>query len=182
MSVYKKLQDVRVELQKTPLKKSGKNKHIGFEYFELGDFLPTVQELFLKHKLSSNFSIVQDEARLLVIDIEDNSQALFTTPTAAATLVKATPVQELGAMHTYVRRYLYVNALEIIENDIVDPAMGDKKDATPEPMITGDQLVKISTLATTERLEKMLAYYKVSKLEELTLKQASDAIKTLNKK
>ena len=55
MSVYKKLQDVRVELQKTPLKKSGKNKHIGFEYFELGDFLPTVQELFLKHWLS-NFS------------------------------------------------------------------------------------------------------------------------------
>ncbi len=182
MSVYKKLQDVRVELQKTPLKKSGKNKHIGFEYFELGDFLPTVQELFLKHKLSSNFSIVQDEARLLVIDIEDNSQALFTTPTAPATLVKATPVQELGAMHTYVRRYLYVNALEIIENDVVDPAMGDKKDATPEPLINGDQLVKISTLATTERLEKMLAYYKVSKLEELTLKQASDAIKTLNKK
>lgn len=182
MSVYKKLQDVRVELQKTPLKKSGKNKHIGFEYFELGDFLPTVQELFLKHKLSSNFSIVQDEARLLVIDIEDNTQALFTTPTAAATLVKATPVQELGAMHTYVRRYLYVNALEIIENDVVDPVMGDKKDDKVEPLINGDQLVQISTIATKERLEKMLAYYKVSKLEELTLKQASDAIKTLTKK
>ncbi len=181
MSVYKKLQDVRVELQKTPLKKSGKNKHMGFEYFELGDFLPTVQELFLKHKLSSNFSIVQDEARLLVIDIEDSSQALFTTPTAAATLVKATPVQELGAMHTYVRRYLYVNALEIIENDVVDPALGDKKEE-PVQMINGDQLVKISTLATKERLDKMLAYYKVSKLEELTLKQASDAIKTLTKK
>lgn len=181
MSVYAKLQAVRVELQKTKLKKTGKNKHIGFEYFELGDFLPTVMELFLKHKLSSNFSILGDTATLTVVDIEDSSQATFTTPTASATLVKATPVQELGAMHTYIRRYLYVNALEIIENDVVDQVIGDKKEEQ-EPLLTGEQLVQINTLATPERLSKLLAYYKVSKLEELTLKQASEAIKTLQKK
>ena len=41
MSVYRKLQEARIELQSKPLKKSGKNKFAGFEYFELGDFLPT---------------------------------------------------------------------------------------------------------------------------------------------
>lgn len=182
MSVYAKLQAVRVELQGTKLKKTGKNKHIGFEYFELGDFLPTVMALFLKNKLSSNFSILENTATLTVVDLEDNTQAIFTTPTASATLVKATPVQELGAMHTYIRRYLYVNALEIIENDVVDQVIGEKKEEVLEPLLTGEQLVQINTLATPERLSKLLAYYKVSKLEELTLKQASEAIKTLQKK
>ena len=67
-----------------------------------------------------------------------SSQALFTTPTAAATLVKATPVQELGAMHTYVRRYLYVQVL-IIENDVVDPAFRVIKKKKTIQMINGDQ-------------------------------------------
>ena len=58
MNVFEKLQLCRVELQKSNLKKSGKNKFAGFEYFELGDFLPKVNELFNDHKLFSNFNIV----------------------------------------------------------------------------------------------------------------------------
>ena len=45
MSVYRKLQAVRYELSKLNLKKSGKNKFAGFEYFELGDFMPTAHKL-----------------------------------------------------------------------------------------------------------------------------------------
>ena len=46
MSVYKKLQEARVKFHGKSLKKSGENKFAGYKYFELGDFLPTVQEIF----------------------------------------------------------------------------------------------------------------------------------------
>ena len=31
---------IRVDLQKSKIKKSGKNKFAGFDYYELSDFLP----------------------------------------------------------------------------------------------------------------------------------------------
>ena len=45
-SVHKKLMQARIKLQATPLKKSGLNKFAGFQYFELGDFLPQIQQIF----------------------------------------------------------------------------------------------------------------------------------------
>ena len=46
MSIFKKLADAREEFHKMKLKKSGNNKFAGYSYFELGDFLPVVQEIF----------------------------------------------------------------------------------------------------------------------------------------
>jgi hypothetical protein len=46
MNVYRKLQLARVLLQNTRLNKSGKNKFAGYEYFELGDFIPAIQVIF----------------------------------------------------------------------------------------------------------------------------------------
>lgn len=179
MSVYKKLQECRVELQNKELKKSGKNKHLGFNYFELADFLPTVNELFKKHGLFSQFNI-EDVATLTIVDTEDESTTVFTTKTAPATLQKATPVQELGAEHTYIKRYLYINALEIIENDIVDQVIGTD-DVKPKEKATKQQVARIIELFEPSRIPKMLQYAKVEKLEDLTLQQASDFIKKQEK-
>ena len=49
MSVYKKLQEARIKLQNTELKKSGHNKFAGYKYFELGDF-KKAEELWAKAK------------------------------------------------------------------------------------------------------------------------------------
>lgn len=174
MSVYKKLQECRVELQSKSLKKSGKNKHLGFEYFELGDFLPTLNEMFNRKGLFSKFDL-GDVATLTIVDTEDDSQVVFTSRTAPATLQKATPVQELGAEHTYIKRYLYVNALEIIENDVVDQIIGEEPKV--ELKATPKQIDELKKLFTPERIVKMLEYVKVSSLEELTLEQASNFIK-----
>ena len=40
---------IRVKLQNAKLKKSGKNKFAGFDYFELADFLPKLNELMLEN-------------------------------------------------------------------------------------------------------------------------------------
>ena len=55
-NVFEKLQQARVQLQNSKLKKSGKNAYAGFSYFELADFIPTVNNIFNDLKLFSNFS------------------------------------------------------------------------------------------------------------------------------
>ena len=46
MSVYSKLMEARIRLQNTKLNKSGHNKFAGYQYFELGDFLPQINQIF----------------------------------------------------------------------------------------------------------------------------------------
>ena len=133
MSVFKKLQDARIELQGKVLKKSGLNKFAGFQYFELGDFLPEVQALFHKHGLSSTINFHAADAVLMIVDVDDNSSAIFSCPVVIPTMKGCNEVQALGAMITYIRRYLYVNALEIVEHDAMDAVVGkdDKQSGKP---------------------------------------------------
>ena len=48
---------IRCALQKKNLKKSGKNKFAGFDYFELADFLPTLNELMLAEGVNDLFTM-----------------------------------------------------------------------------------------------------------------------------
>ena len=123
MNVYKKLMAARLELQRAPLKKSGHNKFAGYLYFELGDFLPTVHEIFAKHQLAGVVSFASDIARLRIVDIEDGQHIEITSPMSSAALKGCHEVQNLGAVQTYLRRYLWVTALEIVEHDAIDGQM-----------------------------------------------------------
>lgn len=124
-NVYQKLQSARVELQKLNIKKSGENKYSGFKYFELKDFIPPLNEILLSNGLSTNFSIIDNQANLFVINCDNPEEnILFTSPIAEAPLKGCTPIQSVGAVHTYMKRYLYLNALEITEDDILDKNAG----------------------------------------------------------
>lgn len=132
--VHLKLQQARVALAKQPLKKSGLNKHLGFQYFELGDFLPAIQNIFADLKLCGRTWFDHTTAYLAIYDGEKpESFVVFSSPTAQATLNKGTPIQELGSMHTYMRRYLWLMAMEISENDLVDAEAGDVRPAESKP-------------------------------------------------
>lgn len=118
--VYEKLQKARIKLQHTELKKSGHNKFAGYKYFELGDFLPAIQSIFFELKLCPVVSFGTDLATLRIIDTENGGCVTFTSPMAEAQLKGCHPIQNLGAVETYSRRYLYVTALEIVEHDAID--------------------------------------------------------------
>ena len=120
MSIYQKLQDARVKLQSSKLKKSGHNKYSNFSYFELGDFIPQVTEIFNKVGLCGVVSFTQDTAYLTVHETEGDGYITFTTPLVYASVEKTQPIQNLGSTHTYIRRYLWLMAMEIVENDVVD--------------------------------------------------------------
>lgn len=140
MNVYQKLQIARLSLQSKELKKSGKNKFAGYEYFELQDFLPTVQTIFGDTGLSAVFCCDNESATLTVYNVEKpDEQVVFKAPMAAAELKGCHPVQNLGASISYLRRYLYVNALEIVEHDALDATTGNpavKAEPKPEPKPT----------------------------------------------
>jgi hypothetical protein len=124
MKVYKKLSDARIKLQRTELTKSGHNKFAGYKYFELGDFLPAVQSIFNEVGLIDAISFTEDLATMVVYDVEDGSSVTFTSPMGSANLKGCHEVQNIGAVETYQRRYLYVTALSIVEHDALDAVTG----------------------------------------------------------
>lgn len=145
MSVYRKLQEARIELQSKPLKKSGKNKFAGFEYFELGDFLPTIQTIFTEKGLCGTITFYTDLAILTIVDVDKPEDKIeFKSPMSTAELKGCHAIQNLGAVQTYLRRYLWVAAMEIVEHDSLDAITGkdDPKKAEPtveSPRIVGDK-------------------------------------------
>lgn len=134
MSVYKKLQEARIRLQNTKLKKSGHNKFAGYYYFELGDFLPTIQSICDDIGLCGMVSFNHEMAFLQIVDTEDGTSVMFTSPMSSAALKGCHDVQNLGAVQTYLRRYLWVNAFEIVEHDALDATMGSDVSKKPEPV------------------------------------------------
>jgi hypothetical protein len=145
MSVYKKLQEARIDLQSRPLKKSGRNKFAGFEYFELGDFLPTIQNIFTEKGLCGTITFYTDIAILTIVDVDKPEDKIeFKSPMSTAELKGCHAIQNLGAVQTYLRRYLWVAAMEIVEHDSLDAVTGkdDPKKAKPtveSPRIVGER-------------------------------------------
>ena len=140
ISIYQKLQKVRLEISKSNLKKSGKNSHLGFSYFELEDFLPKATELFDKYGLCPIFRIEVEPSGIeyaYMTIIDGNEQVIFKIPTAEPT--GNNPIQMLGSKETYCRRYLYLAVLDLVENDGVEPSLDSNKKvefATPGQIAT----------------------------------------------
>jgi hypothetical protein len=134
MTVYKKLQEARVRLHKTKLNKSGENKFARFHYFELGDFIPQVTEIFNEVGLCGVISFTPDAGYLHIHDVETDKYITFMTPMVMANMDKVQAIQNLGSTHTYMRRYLWLLAMDITENDVVD-AVEPKSEpkSKPEP-------------------------------------------------
>jgi len=138
--VYQKLQKARVKLQNVELKKSGYNSFAGFKYFELGDFLPTVNSIFFELGLCSVFTIDNNEAIMQIVDTEFGGTIFFRSPVAEAVARvtidagKSPAIQALGSQHTYLRRYLFLNALEITEHDAIDATLGKDEPKSAKPV------------------------------------------------
>lgn len=133
MSVYKKLMQARIMLQSVKMKKSGHNKFAGYDYFELADFIPDVQRIFNEVGLCGVVSFSKDLASLTITDFDDATQQIvITSPMATAALKGCHEIQNLGAVETYERRYLWVAAMEILEHDALDSS-NPKDQETKKP-------------------------------------------------
>jgi hypothetical protein len=133
-NIYQKIQRVRSELVSLNLKKSGKNTYSNFTYYELGDFLPALNQLMDVYGLATRFVIhpendgQKERAVLEVFNSErPEDKIVYFSETASVEIGKkrdgtggADPIQNLGGKITYMRRYLLMMAFEIVESDSVE--------------------------------------------------------------
>jgi hypothetical protein len=134
MSVHQRLMQARITLQSKKLAKTGKNKFAGYNYFELADFLPTVQEIFAQVGLCGVVSYGTEQATLTIFNSEDPDDLIeVCSPMSSAALKGAHEIQNLGAVQTYLRRYLWVTAMEIVEHDALDAVLGSDDSSTSKP-------------------------------------------------
>jgi len=133
MNVYQKLNEAREQFHKAKLKKSGHNKFANYYYFELGDFVIPALEIFKSHGLTSVISFGKEEASMTIVNNDKpEEKIIITSPMSSAALKGCHEVQNLGAVQTYIRRYLWVAALEVLEHDALDGTVGsDKKTIKP---------------------------------------------------
>lgn len=121
MNVYEKLIQARLMFQDENVKKSGQNKYAGYTYFELNDILPICNKICNEIKAVCVLNFTETVATLQFIDCEKTDDIItFTSPMSEATLKGCHKVQNLGAVETYIKRYLYQNCFEIAENDALD--------------------------------------------------------------
>ena len=134
MKVYQKLNAARKQFHTLQLKKTGLNKFAGYTYFELGDFLIPALNVFDENGLCAFISFGKDIATMTIVCTEDGSSVTLTSPMAEAQLKGCHPIQNLGAVETYQRRYLWVSALEIVEHDALDSSAPLKDDKKVQPI------------------------------------------------
>lgn len=129
MSIYLKLNKARIQFHSLKLEKTGHNKFAGYKYFELGDFLIPALKVFQENQLCAFISFGAEMAIMSIVDTDTNEQMQITSPMSTAALKGCHEVQNLGAVQTYLRRYLWVAALEIVEHDAVDASAGKEESA-----------------------------------------------------
>lgn len=120
---------IRVALQNAKIKKTGKNQHAGFSYFELADFLPKLNELMLEEGINDIVSFTtgseQMFATLTLTNGEEQQMYTipfrwFETPVSNSGNKMMQDIQYLGAINTYIKRYLYLNAFGITDGEVID--------------------------------------------------------------
>lgn len=88
-------------------------------YFQLEDIIPIAAPLFNEEDLLPLINFTKEECSLTLLDMRDDTKRIiFTAPVREWNGNAAvTPVQAMGATITYMRRYLYQIALDIVETD-----------------------------------------------------------------
>ncbi len=127
LNVYQKLAQARQRLKESGLKPSGKNKGVGYSYFDLQDILPQTTKIEKELGLLSTVTFTPESGTLTVYNADKPEEKIeFHSPLRDAELRGCHPVQNLGAVETYVRRYLYLLAYEIVETETLDLTQGEK--------------------------------------------------------
>lgn len=139
-NVYQRLLMARSKFLDANVEKSGKNMHLSFKYFELEDIVPTAIRIFNEVGLISVVNFTPDVATMEIINTENPDESVsFVAPfNQIAPIVSNTgkqatnEMQALGSSITYMRRYLYMIALDICESDSIDANLGKgESDSAP---------------------------------------------------
>lgn len=199
MNVYGKLIEARKRFLDAGVKKKGVNRYAEFKYFRLDEIIPTKQEIFREVGLADIITFGNEVATLTIYNVDNPDESIdFMSQLAPDESMIKNPIQKVGAIQTYVRRYLYLLALDIIESDGIEettdkpveveeksaktkvkksnrPATQAEREDTKQELINQDgEATKTQRTAISNGLKKLRARYmdenKVVFSEELEAK------------
>ncbi len=155
MNIYAKLNAARTAFHSLQLKKTGRNTFAGYDYFELGDFLIPAMKVLSEQSLCAFVSFEKDTATMRIVDVEKPEDSIvLTSPMGSAALKGCHEVQNIGAVETYQRRYLWVALMEIVEHDALDATTGKDKmkhSPTGTPIVAPNRMSIIADVADAVR-------------------------------
>ncbi len=204
MNIYEKMQVVKKLLSDAELKKTGKNDYSNFEYYELSDILPAIITFCENYRLFTHVNFVKEygtktittegnqvqekakigeNAILTIINIDNPKEKLeYSSDIKDLELKAANAIQNYGGIQTYSRRYLYMNAFDIVEAEMFDKEMNKKKKQATKQSNAVKNFIntcskKYLGLNDTKRKEKI-----AEKLKELGYTNFKDIEKKNNRK
>lgn len=142
MNVRQKLAKARLYFLNQKIKKSGKNMHLEFKYFELEDIVPAAIRIFANVGLTTSTVFDGENATMTVLNVDNMEEPgiVFTLPYRENKPIVSNqgkevtnPMQALGASTTYLRRYLWMMVLDVTEPDEVDANLGNDQDGEEPP-------------------------------------------------
>lgn len=183
LNVYQKLLKARATFLASGTQKSGKNMQLAFKYFELDDIVPIATAIFEEIGLISLVSFEGDKAIMRILNTDNPEETVsFTTPftplepIVSNTGKKATnEMQALGSSITYMRRYLYMIALDICEPDEIDAGIVG---STPAPTPVATPTTTITKPITITPVEKSLTSAD-GNASDIQIKQLKEVLKKL---
>ncbi len=185
MTVFAKLTKARAMLQEQKLQKTGKNTFAKYSYFELGDFLPQTVAIFDELGLCSSISFDAQEATMEIMSVEKEGGVItIKTPLFNGAMKGTHPMQSWGAVLTYARRYLWMEAMCVSEADGLDAAAGSAVSDEPPAVIGAKDVENLQGLisATGADLGKFLSHYNVQEIAKLPITKLAHATAALTKK
>jgi len=160
LNVYQKLLAARAKFLEADVQKTGKNMHLSFKYFELDDIVPTATRIFSEVGLIPIVNFTADVATMTIVNTDNpweetiKFEAPFNqiAPIVSNAGKQATnEMQALGSSITYMRRYLYMIALDICESDSFDANVGKPvtpPQTAPTPPATPEQRQEVKAELT----------------------------------
>ena len=163
MNVRQKLAKARLQFLNQKVKKSGKNMHLEFKYFELEDIVPPAIRIFARVGLTTDIDFTDENGAVMRVYNTDNSEEApieFRVPyrevkpiVSNAGKEVTNPMQALGSSITYLRRYLWMAVLDITEPDDIDATLGSEPEEE-EPEIEAPNPEKAKTEKKSQKKQK----------------------------
>lgn len=156
MNIYQKLLRARAMFLEVDVKKTGKNMNLSFKYFELEDIVPVAIRIFEEVGIMPVVNFTSDTATMTMVNTDNPEETItFTSPFNQVSPIVSNAGKQvtnemmaLGSSITYMRRYLYMIALDICENDDID-ASAETSSSPKAPPATPEQRQEVKKELTS---------------------------------
>ncbi len=149
LNVYEKLNKARLMFLNEQIVKSGISDY--YDYFELSDIVPVATQIFDKVGLTHVFTFEENSIAFYISNSNNPEESIrIAVPYILFDASKTklmNDIQALGATITYMRRYLYMIALDICEADQFDGRITEKEEVVEKPKFIPQNQVKVRSNA-----------------------------------